>query len=156
MKKEKINIKIYSDYRVTCPFDDDFFKKIANEVLKTVHFPFNSAEISLVITDDTEMKKINKEYRNIDNTTDVLSFPQNEGKNIESSLLGDIVISYDKSIAQAGTTGISVDREIAFLFIHGMLHLLGYDHETGEIEEKEMFKLQENILAKIIDLSICK
>ena len=156
MKKEKININIYSDYRVTCPFDDDFFKKIANEVLKTIHFPFNSAEISLVITDDIEMKKINKEYRHIDNTTDVLSFPQNEGKKIESSLLGDIVISYDTAVSQADTAGIKVDREIAFLFIHGILHLLGYDHEIGEVEEKEMFELQENILAKIIDLSICK
>ena len=151
-----MNVTIYSDYRTDCPFNNDFFRDISSEVLKTVHFPLKSAEISLVITDDNEMKQINLTYRNINNTTDVLSFPQNEGKNIRSSLLGDIVISYDKVLEQAEFADISIDREIAFLFIHGLLHLLGYDHEIGESEEKEMFDLQEKLLLKVIDLDICK
>jgi probable rRNA maturation factor len=151
-----MKINIYSDYKITCPFKDDFFKQITAIVLENVSYPFNFGEISLVITDDNEMESINSIYRNINKTTDVLSFPQNEGKNLKEPLLGDIVISYDKVCEQAEESNIPISREIAFLYIHGLLHLLGYTHETSEIEEKEMFELQEKLLTKVIDLNICK
>lgn len=100
---------------------------------------------------------MNATYRNKDAPTDVLSFPLEEGEEEFSSfagladgqplLLGDIIISMERAEEQAQSYGHSLERESAFLFIHGLLHLLGYDHENSQAEEKEMFALQEDILA---------
>lgn len=98
-------------------------------------------EISVTITDDDSIRQINKEYRGIDSATDVLSFPMDD-----EIILGDIIISVEKAISQAKEYGHSLEREIAFLCIHGMLHLLGYDHEISKEEELEMFGRQEKIL----------
>ncbi len=93
-------------------------------------------DIELIIVDNNSMKKINKEYRGVDKTTDVLSFPLED---IQHLPLGSIIISIDKAKEVANTLKHSLDDEIALLFIHGLLHLLGYDHETdnGEMREKE-------------------
>lgn len=151
-----MNIDIFTDFRVDCDFKDDFFAEVTELVLKEVNYHFDSVEVSVVITDDEDMRVINNSYRQIDRTTDVLSFPMNEGRDIQLTMLGDVVISIDTAIRQAGSADISLGREFTFLYIHGLLHLMGYDHEIGELEEKEMFDLQEKILSKAIVSGICK
>ena len=108
-------------------------------------------EISLVLTDDSGIRKLNREYRGVDMPTDVLSFPffSEAGvampRDYTTRLLGDIVISTDRAASQAESYGHSYEREMAFLTVHGMLHLLGLDHETVE-ERIRMEKLQRQIL----------
>ena len=106
------------------------------------------AEVSVTFTDNEKIRALNKEYRNIDRATDVLSFPLfDESFEGEEFLpLGDVVLSLEKAEAQAKEYGHSFEREVAFLTVHSMLHLLGYDHETGPEDEKEMFFRQEEIM----------
>lgn len=115
------------------------------------------AQISVTITDNENIRRINKEFRNKDAVTDVLSFPMlefDEEGNAEDEfdfdgdevVLGDIVISAERAAEQAKEFGHSFKREIAFLTAHSMLHLLGYDHERGKEEEEIMFAKQEEIL----------
>jgi probable rRNA maturation factor len=118
-------------------------------------------EVSVIIVDDTEIRAINKEHRDIDKSTDVLSFPMVEFINgelitdegdydmdSEELILGDIIISAETAKRQASEYGHSFEREIAFLTAHSCFHLLGYDH-MEEDEEKVMLEKQESILAKI-------
>ena len=93
------------------------------------------------------LDKLNKEYRNIDRETDVITFALEDDKtfNPEERILGDIYISIDKAKSQSIEYGHSLERELCFLSVHGMLHLLGYDHMEKE-EERVMFNLQEEIL----------
>lgn len=110
---------------------------------------------TIIFIDDELMHEMNKQYRNIDRTTDVLSFALNDKKeNFENSIsmLGDIYISIPKMESQALEYGHSEKRELSFLVIHGLLHLLGYDHMT-ESDEKVMFSLQEEVL---LDAGITK
>ena len=109
-------------------------------------------EINIVFVDDEKICALNKEYRNIDKPTDVLSFAlldktsdEIEIKNFEFNTLGDIYISVDRAKEQALLYGHSFLREIVFLAVHGTLHLLGYSHENKE-KEKIMFSKQEEIL----------
>lgn len=133
-------------------------KIVADKVLETEKFPYE-AEINLVITDNEEIKRVNQEFRDIHAPTDVLSFPmipfeapadyevieENINSYVdpdsEEIVLGDIMISAEKVIAQAREYGHSQKREFAFLVAHSMLHLLGYDHMTAEeasvMEEKQ-------------------
>jgi len=105
------------------------------------------AVMSIIIVDNKEIHKINKEYRNIDRETDVISFALEEGETFDEPYrtLGDIYISIDKVYEQAKEYGHSVKRELFFLVTHGFLHLLGYDHMKKE-DEEVMFPLQEKIL----------
>ena len=112
-----------------------------------------SFEVSVTFTDNKGIREINREYRNIDKETDVLSFPATDaGESFTRSretgcfILGDIVLSLEKAVAQAQEYGHSFEREAAFLTVHSMLHLLGYDHVNSEEEEREMFGKQEIIL----------
>ncbi len=119
------------------------------------------AEVGVTIVDEEEIKRMNCEYRNNDNITDVLSFPilefDEEGNIVndefdfddELVVLGDIVICAKRAREQAEEYGHSLKREIAFLTVHSMLHLLGYDHEHSEDEEQEMFVRQKEILEKL-------
>ena len=104
--------------------------------LKEIYEYLTNKDIELILTTDEEIKKLNKEHRNKDKATDVLSFPL---ENIPGMLLGSIVISVDTAKRGAEEFGHSVENEIKLLFIHGLLHLLGYDHEidNGEMREKE-------------------
>ena len=105
----------------------------------------------------SRIKEINNEFRNINKSTDVLSFPLGENGVYDinysngAKQLGDIVISVEKAVSQAEEYGHSLTREIAFLTVHSVLHLLGYDHVTSEQDEKEMFKKQEEVLS-ILDI----
>lgn len=113
------------------------------------------AEVSVRFVDDAEIKKLNAQYRNIDKPTDVLSFPMLEGEDRKTSpesdsvVLGDIVISMERAVAQAEQYNHSLQREIAFLTVHSMLHLLGYDHEEGGIQAVHMREREEAILTKL-------
>ena len=114
----------------------------------------NPTEVSVTFTDNAGIRALNKQYRNIDKATDVLSFPllDFEGEPDEPpvdewiGMLGDIVISLEQAKKQAKEYGHSFEREAAFLCVHSMLHLLGYDHETGEEDEREMRRRQREIL----------
>lgn len=137
--------------------------KLFEFVMDYVECPYE-AEVSMLLTTDAEIHAINKEQRNIDNATDVLSFPMNEFEQpgdfmwleeAEDSfepdtgelLLGDIVISTEHIKTQAEEFDHSEKREFAFLTVHSLLHLIGYDHMT-EKDAKEMEDLQRNILDK--------
>ncbi len=105
-------------------------------------------EFSIIIVDNERIHEINKEYRGIDRPTDVISFALEDSEGVELEnyrILGDIYISIDKVKEQAKEYGHSEKRELAFLTVHGFLHLLGYDHMEKE-EEKIMFGKQEEIL----------
>lgn len=140
---------------------EDFVSKIVKAVLDYEDWDDNF-EVSISFVDNQEMQQLNKEYRNIDSPTDVLSFPMLEFETedladdpedyIEEDLpLGDIVISVEKAVDQAREYEHSTEREMAFLMVHSMLHLLGYDHEEKE-DEKIMFKKQDDILG-ILDIN---
>jgi len=103
--------------------------------------------MSIIIVDNEKIHEINKQYRNIDRPTDVISFALEEDETIDEPFktLGDIYISIDKVYEQAKEYNHSIKRELFFLVTHGFLHLLGYDHMTKE-DEEEMFSLQEKIL----------
>ena len=110
-------------------------------------------EVSVTFTDDEGIRKLNRNYRKIDRATDVLSFPlfdfEGEGDAMSDELddmLGDIVISLERAAAQAEEFGHSFEREVAFLTVHSMLHLLGYDHETSEEDELDMRRRQTAIM----------
>ena len=102
---------------------------------------------NVIIVDNEYIKRLNRDYRHIDRETDVITFAlfDDETFNPEEKILGDVYISIDKAISQSEEYGHSLEREISFLAVHGLLHLLGYDHMEKE-EEEVMFKLQEEIL----------
>ncbi len=122
--------------------EHDFFKTVLDIIYKELNDDrLIEREISLLLADDETIQELNKSYRNMDKPTDVLSFE------IESdTMLGDIIISVETAKRMAVEYSISLDREIAFLFIHGILHLLGYDHEISVEDEEEMFALQTKLL----------
>ena len=107
-----------------------------------------NSTFSVILTDDEEVHYLNKTYRNIDRTTDVLSFALNDNGAFPGpvNVLGDIFISIPKMKEQAIEYNNSEKRELSFLALHGLLHLLGYDHTKGPKEEEEMFGLQKEIL----------
>ena len=123
-------------------------KKAVNSALEYEEFD-NSAEVSVLLTDDNAIHELNLQYRDTDRPTDVLSFPteEDEAEGEDGAvLLGDIVISLERAKAQSEEYGHSFEREVAFLTVHSVLHLLGYDHETSEEDEKDMFRRQSEIL----------
>lgn len=122
-------------------------RKVVNRALKEEKF-LRPAEVSITLVDNEEIKEINLESRGIDNPTDVLSFPMfdEDFGDDEKAVLGDIVISLEKAESQAKEFGHTFEREVAFLCVHSVLHLLGYDHETSKEDEEEMFSRQEEIL----------
>ncbi len=110
-------------------------------------------ELSVLIGGDAELRRLNRQYRRLDAPTDVLSFGDDGASFVRPPgmprLLGDIAISYERAEAQAAEYGHSIERELAFLTVHGVLHLLGYDHERGEDDERLMFDRQHAILESI-------
>ena len=124
--------------------------KILKDYVKYVvkELDLSKCEFNIIIIDNEKIHEINKEYRNIDRETDVISFALEDEKDIlydDFRLLGDIYISIDRVISQAKEYGHSELREICFLATHGILHLLGYDHMEPD-DEKEMFDLQNKLL----------
>lgn len=157
---------IENEARETLDFNyEELLKRVMEECLDYEDCPYE-AEISLLLTDNEEIREINKEFRNIDSATDVLSFPAIEYQapgdfsDLEEAveeyfhpetgelILGDIVISVEQAIKQAEEYGHSLVREMAFLTAHSMLHLMGYDHMEEE-ERSIMEAKQEEILDKL-------
>ena len=115
----------------------------------------SDTEISVTFVDNARIREMNREYRQIDRETDVLSFPQMEKEELQHLdpevplALGDIVISVEKAMEQAQMYGHSIEREIAFLTVHSMFHLLGYDHVDGGLAAVQMREKDEGVLSKL-------
>lgn len=125
-----------------------FVSDIADRVLKYLIIPSGS-ELSVIIDSDEFIRELNRKYRTQDEPTDVLSFSSGEtDPQTGSRYYGDIIISYPRAVAQAQTGDHTVEDEITLLIVHGILHLLGYDHEE-EIEQKEMWAVQNKILINL-------
>ena len=101
---------------------------------------YNAHEVSIVLTDDDEIQRLNDSFRGINRPTNVLSFAMQEGRfgDINPGLLGDVVISCDTAAREADDAGITLSERLTQLLIHGILHLVGFDHETSEKEAQEM------------------
>ena len=111
-----------------------------------------NAIFSVIFVGEEEIQKLNKDYRNIDKVTDVISFAFEDNSDMvynDIRVLGDIYICIPKMISQANEYGHSEKRELSFLCCHGLLHLLGYDHVNNKEEEKIMFDLQERLLNEV-------
>ena len=126
-------------------------EELLNDYIKYLvkKLELEKCEFNVIIINNEEIRKINREYRNIDRETDVISFALEDEMDIKYDdfrLLGDIYISLDKAYSQAMEYGHSRERELCFLITHGILHLLGYDHMKPD-DEREMFTLQESLLA---------
>ena len=154
--KEKIKVIISNNQKaVKIPTGVRLLvRRCCNAVLTFEEFS-DPAEISVTLVNDEQIHELNKMHRNIDRSTDVLSFPLGENgvydKNLETgaSLLGDIVISVETAVRQAEEYGHTLQREIGFLTVHSMLHLLGYDHVDGGIEAVHMREKEERVLTEL-------
>ena len=136
---------------------EEIINKVIRECFKTEKMDKLKLYISITLTIPDVIKSINKKYRNIDNPTDVLSFPMFEKDEIEAikkqkseieECLGDIIISVPKVIEQAEEYGHSFERELAYMVVHGFYHILGYDHMI-ESDKKEMRKKEDEVLNKL-------
>lgn len=152
------------DYSVNCRKE-----KVTDELKALVERAISTAleyeeieddcEVSVTFVGNARIRKMNAEYRGIDRATDVLSFPIAEDGDLEEAFdgeklcLGDIVISLERAREQAEEFGHPFEREVAFLCVHSTLHLLGYDHETGEEDEEDMRRRQREIM-KIMGLEV--
>ena len=129
-------------------------KKCCAAVLKYENIDEQS-EVSVSFVDNEQIRELNAEYRDKDSATDVLSFPLGDDESFDVNeetgaiLLGDIVISVERAMEQATEYGHSLEREIGWLTVHSMLHLLGYDHETSEEDAKDMRKREEDVLTSL-------
>ncbi len=141
-----IKFNINNEYK-----DLDLYSKDLKKALKAICKILKIKQkymLDLSIVDEKKIQQINKDFRQKDYVTDVISFAFNDNKEFQTNLLGEIFICYEKIIEQAKKYEHSVRREYVFLFIHGVLHLLGYDHMTKE-DEIKMFGIQEEVLDKI-------
>lgn len=131
-------------------------RRAAEETLDYEQYQ-NPAEVSVTFLDDAGIRELNKQFRLIDRPTDVLSFPlfDYDGESDEPpvdelvGMLGDVVISLETAKRQAEEYGHSLEEEVAFLTVHSMLHLLGYDHETSKEDEADMFRRQDEIMKRM-------
>ena len=111
------------------------------------------AELSVVLVDDAEIHRLNATYRGVDRPTDVLAFAMREGDGValHPDVLGDVVISLDTAARQAAARGVPIADEVRLLLTHGILHLLGYDHERSPREARRMFRKQRELLARLVE-----
>ena len=141
MRKNRVLVK-----RKVKGVESKLLSKIAHRALEVLGL--SKVELSIALVSDAQIKRLNKLYRNRDKPTDVLSFPI--GEKVEDWLiLGDIVISVDTAKRQAKELGHSLEEELKRLLVHGLVHLLGYDHELGGEEEKKFFELEEFVLREL-------
>lgn len=150
-KIEYLEIEPNSNY-------EKIISKVLEKCFETENLSKDNLLVSIVLTTPDNIRRINKEYRNIDKSTDVLSFPMFEkleieefikNKNLEhSDILGDMVISIPQVQLQAEEYGHSFERELSYMVVHSFYHLMGYDHMKEE-EKKIMRQKEENILSKL-------
>jgi probable rRNA maturation factor len=150
MNTLSINLDVRTDVPDSFPQPlEPFIEKVLGEIGTQMNV---SGEISVSLVSDEEIHELNRTYREVDRPTDVLSFSLLEGEDDEfpeiggvHTPIGDIVVSVPTTVQHAVEYGHSVEREFAFLLVHGFLHIMGYDHEEAEAE-REMFAIQENVL----------
>jgi rRNA maturation RNase YbeY len=133
-------------------FSSRKLKTIARKVLELLEQ--TEAELSLALVGNAEIRKLNARYRRKDYPTDVLSFPTDDRLRAATRLLGDVVISVEKAKQQARERGRSLDEEMASLVIHGVVHLLGYDHERSAREARLMSRLEKKIYRALCDQGV--
>jgi len=151
---EYLEIEANKDY-------EEIIKKVVKKCFEIEHLESSKLYISITLTTPDNIQKINKEHRNIDKPTDVLSFPMFEKEEIDSKIekqkfeyediLGDIIISVEQVKEQALEYGHSFERELAYMIVHGFYHLMGYDHMIEE-DKQVMRKKEENILS-LLDIT---
>lgn len=144
-----ININFINEYDKKYDYLQDMYHKINKQVIKVLDLQ-SDYDISVTLVDNKKIHEINKDYRNIDKVTDVISFENDLELSFgadEPTDLGDIFISVDQALAQAKEYKHTIERELTFLYVHGLLHCFGYDHLNQE-NEHEMFDLQEVILSE--------
>lgn len=146
---DKDRIDVQTAPRFAGEVDEELLRRVTAEVLRREGVE-GEVTLSVVITDDEAVRELNRQFRDVDAPTDVLAFGGGqEGDFVtapgEPAYLGDVVISYPRAVAQAEEYGHSIDRELALLAVHGVLHLLGYDH-VDEAERTEMWARQDEIL----------
>lgn len=150
-------VAIFVEEKFQGVVDGGWVKKIVRQILKAegVVSPY---EVGLVFTDSEKVRRLNRDYRGVDESTDVLAFYMLPQKGADSSFalppdgvtrLGEVIISYPQAVEQAKEQGHSPERELALLIIHGILHLLGYDHKEPE-EEAEMRTRERELLEKCL------
>jgi probable rRNA maturation factor len=127
-------------------------QKVAQRILSVLACPDDS-ELSIVVTDDEQIREINRDYLNRDRPTNVISFAMQEGEGcgLQPELLGDVVISADTAARDAAEAGLPFESELYFLLLHGTLHLLGFDHERGTEEEARAMEVKESEIFAIIE-----
>ena len=159
MKYEEVAMKLlYSDNTLISRELENMFFEAADICVQKEGLSAENMEISVTFATKDEIRQLNKAYRNVDNHTDVLSFPliddfnrledyDEEGTD-EQIMLGDVVICLEKAKEQAEEYGHSLQREIVYLFVHSLCHLLGYDHMTDE-DKTEMRSLEEEVMSAL-------
>jgi len=147
----KVNISVKQKHIKLPAGTKLLIRKACTATLKFEEFP-HPAEIDVSIVNDDTIKEMNNQFRNIDSATDVLSFPLGENGEYDTNpetgakMLGDVVISADTAVKQADLYGHGLEREIAYLTVHSVLHLLGYDHVNGGLEKTIMREKEEAVL----------
>jgi probable rRNA maturation factor len=143
-----------TEHEILISIDEAFASVVARDELESLASrvlaseAVGVAELGIVVTDDETVRRLNREYAGDDYATDVLSFSLQEGEDFASpdgmTRLGEVIVSYSTAKRQAGEAGHSVDEEVAHLLVHGILHLLGYDH--AEAADKKRMRLREETL----------
>ncbi len=147
IRNDQNAVKVPSGLRI-------LIRRSCNAVLEFEHFD-GPAEISVTFVDNARIRQLNAQYRNKDTATDVLSFPLGEDGRYDTDaangckVLGDIVISMERAMEQAELYGHSLQREVAYLTVHSMLHLLGYDHEASGLAAVHMREKEEAVLIQL-------
>ena len=161
-----LNIEYETKIKLALEYED-IITKVVNTALDTEDCPYD-IELNVILTDNKEIKEINNNYREIDNATDVLSFPMvdytvpSDFSHLEDDdtyfnpetgelLLGDIIISVEKVMEQASEYGHTLERELAFLTAHSMMHLFGYDHMTEE--ERILMEERQELVLKTLGIN---
>ena len=155
-----INIDVVSDCKLwnkKIKKPDIFFNSLAKLFPKKHRFIKKKASLTILLSDNKNIKKLNKKFRNKDKATDVLSFPSEKRLNIEKSFyMGDIIISYDFMNKSKTLSSLEFKNKVTKIFIHGFLHLLGYDHiklkdfKKMLIEEEKIYKTIETKIVKLV------
>ena len=141
-----MNIEVFNETEENLEKEVNELKNLLENICKDESL--GDGEFNIIIVDNKKIQELNKEYRNIDKVTDVISFALEDDETYKLDnyrMLGDIYICIEKAYSQAEEYGHSFKRELSFLAVHGLLHLLGYDHMTKE-EEEIMFSKQEEVL----------
>ncbi len=151
----KLRLEIFTEGKIKLPFhgvNPEFFRKAADRIANILCL--EKVSMSLILTDDAYIQEINRDYRQKDMPTDVISFAYRDnpfpGIELEIEELGDIYISLEKALGQADEYNVTFENELKRLMVHGTLHLLGYDHEKTEDEAREMEKKEDEILSSLL------